>query len=370
MQQVWNRLGHKDPLWAVLTDARYKDGGWDPEALLTVGVAEVERILTTAQDRQLTFGRQSALDFGCGVGRLSQALAPSFASVVGVDIAPSMIAEAERLNKWGSKIRFMVNDRPDLAIFDDNSFDLVVTLLVLQHIEPRYSRNYIGEFVRVMKPGGLLIFQVPAGPPDQQQSATRDLKLPDGAYHAELSCMSSAVAATPGSSMTITVTARNPTPYTWPPHVEALGVGIGNHWLSAGGVEIQRDDGRSYLRTDVASGQAASLDLVVNAPSTPGRYLLEFDMVHEGVTWFAQKGSIPLRLPVRVRSRRRLPWQPAAHQPEADAGTTRMEMHAIPTSEITTVVEAGGGRVAWVDSQQVPGYTDCTYYVTKAGASA
>ena len=135
--------------------------------------------------------------------------------------------------------------------------------------------------------------------------------------------MSSAVAATPGSSMTFTVTARNPTPYTWPPHVEALGVGIGNHWLSARGVEIQRDDGRSYLRTDVASGQAASLDLVVNAPATPGRYLLEFDMVHEGVTWFAQKGSTPLRLPVRVRSRRRLPWQPPAHQPEADAGTTR-----------------------------------------------
>jgi hypothetical protein len=40
--------------------------------------------------------------------------------------------------------------------------------------------------------------------------------------------------------------------------------------------------------------------LNVTAPRTPGNYILEIDMVHEGVAFFYEKNSEPLRLNVRV----------------------------------------------------------------------
>jgi SAM-dependent methyltransferase len=367
LQRVWNRLGRKDPLWAVLTDARYKDGRWDPDALFAIGVAQIDEILLKAQQRHLTFGRQAALDFGCGVGRLSQALARDFESVVGIDIAASMIAEAQRRNKFGSKCKFIVNNRPDLSAFLDGSFDFVVTLLVLQHIEPRYAKHYIAEFVRVLRSDGLIVFQVPAERTDASSLSQRELALPDEAYRAELSCSRSGLFVTPGSAETVTVTIHNPTPHTWPPSVDGVGLGVGNHWLGPDGIEIQQDDGRSYLGAEVASGESATLDLVISAPDQPGRYVVEFDMVHEAVTWFAQKGSPTLRLPVHVRPR---PWSrvwPSGRgtKREKEQGSTRMEMHVIATEEVITLVESAGARVAWIDSQPVPGFADCTYYVTK-----
>ena len=41
---------------------------------------------------------QSALDFGCGVGRLSHALADLFLNVTGIDVSPTMVAKANELN--------------------------------------------------------------------------------------------------------------------------------------------------------------------------------------------------------------------------------------------------------------------------------
>jgi hypothetical protein len=40
--------------------------------------------------------------------------------------------------------------------------------------------------------------------------------------------------------------------------------------------------------------------LTVTAPSEPGDYTLEIDMVHEGVTWFKQRGARPLSINVTV----------------------------------------------------------------------
>ena len=368
LQRVWNRLGQTDPLWAVLTDARYKDGHWDPDELFAVGVSAVDRILLTAQERRLTFGRQAALDFGCGVGRLSQALAPHFDSVVGVDIAASMVAEAERLNKWGSKCRFVVNDRSDLSVLAGQSFDFIISLLVLQHIEPQYSRQYIREFLRVLRPSGLLVFQLPCGPPDELNPAIRELALPDDAYRAELSCPSAALVANAGSALTVPVTLRNPTTHTWPPSTDGIGLAVGNHWLAADGTELERDDGRAYLATELPGGHSTRLDLTVNPPSRPGDYVLELDMVHEAVTWFAGKGSATLRLPIRVRGAGRLQSRLRSRSRRAEAadGPTRMEMHTIPTADVTRLVEEGGARVSWTETRQVPGYTDCTYFVTRS----
>jgi SAM-dependent methyltransferase len=367
VQQVWDRLGRTDPLWAVLTDARFRGGGWDPAQLFALGVAEVDAVMDLAQQHGLTYGRQAALDFGCGVGRLSQALARYFDSVVGVDIAASMVAQAEEHNRHGAKCRFVVNDRSDLRLFPDATFDFVLSLLVLQHMEPRFALGYLREFLRVLRPGGLLVFQVPSGPEDPSESASIQVALGDDAYAAELSCARPPLAVTAGAEVPVRITARNLSASTWPPSTSrpgatGLGLGVGNHWLRADGTEIRRDDGRKYLAGDVAGGQTVDLELVITAPLDPGRYVVEFDMVHEGVTWFAGRGSNPLKLPVQVRPdrRKRFLFRKAAPEPPPV-----MEMHILAASEVEDLVSVCGATMSWVQARQVPGYTDSLYFVTR-----
>lgn len=106
--------------------------------------------------------RRKALDFGCGVGRLTQALADYFGEVHGVDIAPSMIELANRYNRYGDRCNYHLNNSPSLELFADDTFDLIYSRLTLMHMQPEYSMRYIGEFVRVLAPSGLLIFQIPS----------------------------------------------------------------------------------------------------------------------------------------------------------------------------------------------------------------
>jgi Ig-like domain from next to BRCA1 gene len=75
-------------------------------------------------------------------------------------------------------------------------------------------------------------------------------------------------------------------------------VDLGNHWISAGGAT---EDSRAVMNSDLQPGSEVELTLGVNAPRTPGEYTLEIDMVHEGVTWFKERGGRALQLHVRVQ---------------------------------------------------------------------
>lgn len=176
LQSHWDRFGRADPLWAVLTQEDFK-GGQNLDRFMGSGREEIDRVM----DLLGGFGlgdpsrRERALDFGCGVGRCTQALARYYRSVLGVDIAPSMIEKARELCPLGGGVEYAVNDRPDLSFLDDDSFDLVYSNIVLQHMEPVYSARYVKEMVRVVRPGGAVIFQVPSrapGPPPGSPVAT------------------------------------------------------------------------------------------------------------------------------------------------------------------------------------------------------
>lgn len=108
----------------------------------------------------IELGGQRALDFGCGVGRLTQALAQHVDEVDGVDISPSMVAHAQQLNRWPHKCRYHVNCRSDLQVFPDDHFDFIYSSITLQHIEPSFAKLYIREFIRVLRPKGVAVFQV------------------------------------------------------------------------------------------------------------------------------------------------------------------------------------------------------------------
>jgi SAM-dependent methyltransferase len=150
-------------MFAVLTDPAKADRQWNPEDFFRTGEEEVAEALSLMSRLGMPIRSGRALDFGCGVGRLTQALAKHFGSVVGVDVAPSMIDGARRLNRAGEKVSYLLNQEDHLHALESSSFDLVYTHITLQHIRPRYIRRYLVEFARVLSPGGHLLFQLPAG---------------------------------------------------------------------------------------------------------------------------------------------------------------------------------------------------------------
>jgi SAM-dependent methyltransferase len=159
----WEALGTDDPLWAVLATPDRRHGRWDPEAFLATGRDEVAAVFTHLGDLGLAPTEGRALDFGCGAGRLTIALADRVDSAVGVDISEPMLAKARELDT-ANRCTFVRNDRPDLARFDDASFDIVMSSLVLQHLPASLARGYLAELVRVLRPGGALIVQLATAP--------------------------------------------------------------------------------------------------------------------------------------------------------------------------------------------------------------
>lgn len=165
LQRQWNDVGEEDPLYGVLTYRELRGGKWDPRAFFDTGEKEISELLDALKQHHkspLEFG--DALDFGCGVGRLTRALAKRFRSATGVDIAPAMISNAIALNKEIANATFTVNQTNNLAQFPTGSFDFIYSNIVLQHMPPSLAKGYILEFVRLIRPGGVAVFQLPVGP--------------------------------------------------------------------------------------------------------------------------------------------------------------------------------------------------------------
>lgn len=162
LQQTWENLAKTDPMWAVLTHAGKHRNRWNPEDFFATGTLEIDQLMEYVAALGIPLQHERALDFGCGIGRLTQALAQHFKQCYGIDIAPTMIKVAEEFNKMGNKCVYLHNDKTHLNLFEDDYFDLIYTNIVLQHMSTEFGFAYIQEFIRILKPGGLVIFKLPS----------------------------------------------------------------------------------------------------------------------------------------------------------------------------------------------------------------
>jgi len=171
LQRHWDEFGRRDPYWAILTDPSKKGNKWDLDEFFRTGELEVDDVLAWVESLGVTTRRGRALDFGCGAGRISQALGRHFEHVIGVDIAPSMIALANQHNRHGERCRYVLNEHADLRQFQDSSVDFIYSRLVLQHLRPTVIKAYVAEFARLLDVGGGAVFNVPASPLDAPVAA-------------------------------------------------------------------------------------------------------------------------------------------------------------------------------------------------------
>jgi len=104
------------------------------------------------------------LDIGCGAGQVVIALAEQFDNLIGIDFADRRIEsglQALRAHypQYLNKVQLRVNDSEERLPFEDDSFDVVVALAVLEHVVDPF--HFMDEIARVCKPGGRIIVQVP-----------------------------------------------------------------------------------------------------------------------------------------------------------------------------------------------------------------
>ncbi|MCJ7748115.1 MAG: class I SAM-dependent methyltransferase [Desulfobacterales bacterium] len=109
-------------------------------------------------------GYEVVLDFGCGTGRLSYWIAPRVKKVVGLEITPEMIQLAEK-NRTSANVEFMLYDGVHFPAFS-YTFDLVLSVGVLQLMKGEIIRKIVSELVEYLKIGGkfCLVEQVSDNP--------------------------------------------------------------------------------------------------------------------------------------------------------------------------------------------------------------
>jgi SAM-dependent methyltransferase len=161
LQENWEGFAQADPLWAICVDSFKRDRKWEKEEFFATGRTEVGRVMEYLRSLGVSPDRSSAaLDFGCGVGRLTRALAGYFPECWGVDISPTMIRLAREFNQ-GLACHFCLNETNDLKVFPDERFGFVYSSIVLQHIPRKHVERYVAELIRVLKTDGIFVFQAP-----------------------------------------------------------------------------------------------------------------------------------------------------------------------------------------------------------------
>lgn len=377
--RVWEAQAQADPLWAVLSEPDRRGRRWDLQAFMATGREQVAATLARfdALGAERT-SRQLAVDFGSGVGRLTQPLADYFEHVIGVDISPTMVGVARALNRQGGLVEYRVNDRPDLSFLPDGSASLIMSHITLQHMPPEVARRYIREFLRIVKPNGLVVFQLPSHFTDDYLPADRDdLPVAPSARCADFRILDCPWRISAGAESTVVLEVINASDSDWTQSSEYV-LSLGNHWETINGMPIVQDDGRARLPGRLRAGQSAHFVLGVRAPRIPGLYRLVVDVVQEGVAWFSDANSKPAYQPVWVSSPLR--GETNRENPERIAygavdlgdaiGTEyfdapQFEMHGIERSEIESLLAEHGAVLLGVDEWITEWYS-YTYYIRAA----
>ncbi len=186
----WEQLGAKQPYWSVLTEEDYKKENLTQELeskFFMQGTLVLKILHNVCEKAGVDYQKNLCLDYGCGLGRVTFHLAKEFDHVVGVDISKNHIALAK--NK---KAEFLVNNI-DFVVLEKGvedipkrPYDLIFSVIVLQHIRKKEVFRIFSRFIELVKEGGVIIFQIPTYHPnyDFQEGKLLNKKLGGMEMHA------------------------------------------------------------------------------------------------------------------------------------------------------------------------------------------
>jgi SAM-dependent methyltransferase len=162
--EQWERFGREDPYYGVYSIDEFRGRELDKGArdrFFASGEEHVEALLVQLRRHfGPEFSPQIVLDYGCGVGRMLIPLARRTERATGVDVAPSMLAEA-RTNLTAAGL-------PDVELKEAGDlehlapeFDLVHSAIVLQHMPVRDGEQIVAALAKLLRPGGVGAIHLP-----------------------------------------------------------------------------------------------------------------------------------------------------------------------------------------------------------------
>lgn len=161
MRTFWDARARENPWYFVDDRLDYSDP--DVERFWAAG----EQDLVVLLDRlgvELG-GADVVVEIGCGLGRLTRALAARAGNVLALDVSPEMLCRARELNPELTNVQWMPGDGVSLAAIADGSADACLSHVVFQHIpDPAITLGYVAEMGRVLRPGGWAGFQISTDP--------------------------------------------------------------------------------------------------------------------------------------------------------------------------------------------------------------
>jgi SAM-dependent methyltransferase len=154
----WERYGALDPYYGVLSAPDFHRSRLDAaarERFFESGRRHVAETLAAIESLVgADFECRAALDYGCGVGRLTLPLAERCEQVYGVDVSPSMLREAEHnARRMGlANVAWVPANRVEGL---SGAYDLVQSYLVFQHIPVCEGERIFAKLVGGLRPGGV-----------------------------------------------------------------------------------------------------------------------------------------------------------------------------------------------------------------------
>ncbi|NTV49887.1 MAG: class I SAM-dependent methyltransferase [Geobacteraceae bacterium] len=176
LEETFSFWGKREPYFCVLTASKFllhnmtDQGKMSDQALdhfYSLGESDIRFAFEILEHNGININPTMALDFGCGVGRLTFALAKIFCFVIGCDISePHLEIARDNACQFGiNNVHFIKSSANLLDRLSPESFDFIYSRLVLQHIPPILSKAYIRQFTSLLKAGGYMLIQLPTTSP-------------------------------------------------------------------------------------------------------------------------------------------------------------------------------------------------------------
>jgi SAM-dependent methyltransferase len=155
----WEAYGAENPYFGVISNEKFLTENLSDESIAEFwqsGQSDIDVVFQNIKQHiDPDFHPAQALDFGCGVGRLLFAISTRCEHATGVDVSPSMLAEAKREAAKKSIDNVSFIETNDCSELGENRFCLIHSYIVFQHIPEDRGYAILDKLLASLRSGGV-----------------------------------------------------------------------------------------------------------------------------------------------------------------------------------------------------------------------